>query len=394
MKKILLTLLSIAFLLACSEKEKTVEEVLNEVSEIYSEHNSISYNVDFRTKYINIDDTIQVIGSCKLIRDSSDTLFGGIISYETNDSIGVYYNLEKIYSINHKELKITEYDTPFNQKWAITGSTRGDLIQVPFFETQFFLKLTEDTTNKFLIENDMIHNKEHWKITCMFPDGEQFTETEQIFWINKDKYQINKISGRIKYQGNYQYQEWVLKDIEFDKVKKNDIDSEFNKLMKCYKIETYTETDSDDPELLENGSIAPLFSGEKYLSGKTINLQDFKDKIVILDFWFMACHWCNEAIPHLNELFNKYKDKGVVFLGVNSIDIKEKDRKKIPVFLKYNEMNYPIIFIDHKTDSIYHVSGYPTIYLIDRKGKIVFSQAGFSEDLKDTLEVYIKKLIN
>ena len=65
---------------------------------------------------------------------------------------------------------------------------------------------------------------------------------------------------------------------------------------------------------------------------------------------------------------------------MNPFDHKEENRKKLPAFIEINEMNYPTVFVDKKVTTAFNVYGYPTFYLIDQEGEIIFSEMGYSEE--------------
>ncbi len=57
-----------------------------------------------------------------------------------------------------------------------------------------------------------------------------------------------------------------------------------------------------------------------------VSYTDLKGKVIIIDFWTSWCTPCKEALPHYNQLFNKFKNKGLIVLGINEDeDIAERD---------------------------------------------------------------------
>ncbi|TAJ13499.1 DUF4369 domain-containing protein [Marinilabiliaceae bacterium JC017] len=117
------------------------------------------------------------------------------------------------------------------------------------------------------------------------------------------------------------------------------------------------------------GSVAPHFECATQ-DGKMVSPEDFKGKLLVIDFWASWCGPCRQEIPHVKEVFEKYKDKGVAVLSV-SIDKKEKDWLKA---LSEENMGWQQI---RATDSgkqlmkDYQFSGIPFIILLDKEGKIV-----------------------
>ncbi|MFA6291565.1 MAG: TlpA disulfide reductase family protein [Victivallales bacterium] len=105
--------------------------------------------------------------------------------------------------------------------------------------------------------------------------------------------------------------------------------------------------------------------------GKTFSLAEFKDKVVVLEFWATWCPPCRQSIPHLSKLQEKYKDKAVV------IGISGEDRDVVEKFFKeQKEMKYRVAIDDiNKTSGIYMtgfgVNGIPHAFII-KDGKIIW----------------------
>lgn len=132
---------------------------------------------------------------------------------------------------------------------------------------------------------------------------------------------------------------------------------------------------------------APEFS-LKSVDGKTVKLSDYKNKIVLIDFWATWCPPCRKGIPDLVELQKEYK-KDLVILGI-SVDTDTK--ADVPDFIKNYGINYTVVYGDQSTAKLFGgVSGIPTSFLIDQKGNIVDKHVGLVP--KETLENGIKALM-
>ena len=135
--------------------------------------------------------------------------------------------------------------------------------------------------------------------------------------------------------------------------------------------------------MLQNGNLAPLFS---YPSpeGKNIELASFRGKYVLIDFWASWCGPCRMSVPNVKKQWELYKDKGLEVLSV-SID---HDKKAWHKALEEEKMPWPQVLspdID-KTMTEYMFSGIPTLYLLDREGRIVEKYTGYSEELEEKLK--------
>lgn len=134
--------------------------------------------------------------------------------------------------------------------------------------------------------------------------------------------------------------------------------------------------------LLAVGTPAPDFAATAP-DGSTVHLSDFKGKTVVLDFWSTWCGPCQMSMPHLEKVYQAVKDKNVAVLGVCVWDKKTEYDKW--VVAKKETYHFPTAFdpAANQEDSIasklYHVSGIPTQYVIDKDGKIAASTVGYDE---------------
>jgi peroxiredoxin/outer membrane lipoprotein-sorting protein len=123
----------------------------------------------------------------------------------------------------------------------------------------------------------------------------------------------------------------------------------------------------------------PLVGGDK------VKLSDYKGKIVWLYIWRVGCPVCREEMCHIQELYEKYKGRDVVILGLNCAD----DRKIALDFLQDNSATFPNILDSSRTamkvaHDDYKASGgsVPLNYIIDREGKVVDAWYGYEEGHK------------
>jgi thiol-disulfide isomerase/thioredoxin len=93
---------------------------------------------------------------------------------------------------------------------------------------------------------------------------------------------------------------------------------------------------------------------------------DMKGKVVIVDFYATWCGPCMAAIPHNNELLKKYKDKGLVIVGVCTSN---RGQDKMEQTVKARGMEYPTARDPQlKSQKAWEVQYYPTYAIVDRKG--------------------------
>ena len=112
---------------------------------------------------------------------------------------------------------------------------------------------------------------------------------------------------------------------------------------------------------------APYFEAET-ADGDNITLDDYRGKVVVLDFWASWCGPCKAKLPMINRISNKYRDKGLVMIGV-SLD-KNADRMEDVIDeygLDFDNIRCPE---GSKILSDYDVHGIPHVAIIDRNGKL------------------------
>ena len=133
------------------------------------------------------------------------------------------------------------------------------------------------------------------------------------------------------------------------------------------------------------GKTAPDFV-LKTLGDKSIKLSDFKGNLVLLDFWEVWCGPCRMSMPHLQELHDQYKDRGLVILGIT------KDNPNAAKgLLSKRKVTYENLAGTNQVTKDYKIVEIPQYYLIDENGIIIYaSKNGFEQKMEDMIGKLIK----
>ncbi|MGE0551452.1 MAG: TlpA family protein disulfide reductase [Kofleriaceae bacterium] len=124
--------------------------------------------------------------------------------------------------------------------------------------------------------------------------------------------------------------------------------------------------------------------------GTVYKREDLAGKVVVINFWATWCGPCEKEIPDLSKVYTKYKDRGLVMLGVLTSD--EKGEQALLNFASDHEMTYPIVRATSDIMVSYQYPGnLPTTFVFDRGGKQVLAQAGALSERR--LEQMIAPLI-
>ncbi len=129
-----------------------------------------------------------------------------------------------------------------------------------------------------------------------------------------------------------------------------------------------------DPMVELVGKVVPDFSATD-LDGKPISLQQYRGKVVLLDFWAVWCPPCIVEMPNVKKVYDTYKDQGFDIIGV-SLDT---DETRLRNYLKTNDIPWRQIFSGQRWNSPlarqYHISAIPAPWLIARDGTLISRKA-------------------
>lgn len=120
---------------------------------------------------------------------------------------------------------------------------------------------------------------------------------------------------------------------------------------------------------------APAFSLAA-VDGSQLSLEDLTGKVTILDFWATWCAPCHLQAEILEEIKEEYEGED---LQIVSIDTGEK-AEKVRAFVEKNPKPFPVLIdADSKVSDEFEVFALPTVILLDRQGRIAFTNAGITE---------------
>lgn len=367
--------------------QTNAKDVLILASKSMSIRNSVTYKADCLYKFFDGDDTIAFSGEVKLLKDVQDTIFGGYIRYDVADTVYKYYDLYGIYIVNTKSKKTVRYNPHNDEYWAMTGNIRHDLVWEYFMEPERLYKQAQGSAKLSLLADTVLSGIDCYKVRLDYPDDEEYSDRRYTICVTKtDKVPILRY-WQIKYQGNYQYRSIHVKEYKFNVLQPGDFvaDEKHRK----YKLDTFVNT--PPPALLTQGTKVPGVKGQHYQDNMNEQEIDFKGKVTLLDFWYMSCFPCIQAIPTIEKLYETYKDKGLQVFGVNPYDMKRIDR--MPAFLENNPIKYPIYMTGVEIPQSYNVSGYPTFYIIDKAGKVHASFVGYGPETEEKLTKAIQEVL-
>jgi thiol-disulfide isomerase/thioredoxin len=140
---------------------------------------------------------------------------------------------------------------------------------------------------------------------------------------------------------------------------------------------------------------APNFVGiSNWFNSAPLTMASLRGKVVLVDFWTYGCVNCVNTLPHVTQLYAKYRDRGLVVVGVHTPEFPfERSAANVQAALKRHGITYPVAQDnDSQTWDAYGNHYWPAQYIIDQNGRIVFHHDG--EGQYDQIDRMIGHLLN
>ena len=139
---------------------------------------------------------------------------------------------------------------------------------------------------------------------------------------------------------------------------------------------------------------APNFTGiGNWLNSPPLDIKQLRGKVVLIDFWTYTCINCIHTLPYVKGWYDKYKDQGLQVIGVHTPEYPfERDTGNVKAAISRFGIRYPVAQDnDYATWNAWGNQYWPAIYLIDKKGQVVYSHFG-EGDYQQT-EAEIQRLL-
>ena len=122
-------------------------------------------------------------------------------------------------------------------------------------------------------------------------------------------------------------------------------------------------------------NLAPDFAIQTLEGEKVVLSEVLKEKKAVLEFWATECYYCVKSIPDIEEFYKENKDK----VALLAISIKESE-EKLKSFVRKKKISYPVALdSDGSIAKLYNVRGVPTVIVVDKDGKILYSGYSIKE---------------
>jgi cytochrome c biogenesis protein CcmG/thiol:disulfide interchange protein DsbE len=138
---------------------------------------------------------------------------------------------------------------------------------------------------------------------------------------------------------------------------------------------------------------APAFELDRLDRPGKLSLAAYRGRPVVLNFWASWCVPCKEEAPLLESVWRRYRDRGLVVVGVDINDLKGDARR----FARENKMSYPLVYDGPgNTTTSYGLTGVPETFFVARDGRLVCEriQAGLHlEGNRDRFDECVEEVL-
>jgi len=138
---------------------------------------------------------------------------------------------------------------------------------------------------------------------------------------------------------------------------------------------------------------APELSNGLWINSEPLTLKSLHGRVVLIEFWTFACYNCRNTLPTIKKWDAQYRDKGLTIIGVHTPELDyESNIDNLRREVAGLGIKYPVVTDnDYSTWKAYGVEAWPTLFLLDKQGRVRWTHVG--EGAYDKTEEVIKKLL-
>lgn len=341
-----------------------------------------TYKITTKMKLLFGTDTLEFRGRAFFEhQDLEDTTFYKVQTYEKHLNLSHLYlgQTNKYYHVDHDQKLVEGWnEIPFTK----IGSDRSIFKPLIFRE---YMKERIPESDSIWLEIDTLLNAD---VLC-FLDRESPSTSEVK--VENDLLKIYFNRGGLPFRvitylelvdyGVYEYKDQEIHFLSTNIPPLSDMHQVYGE--RGYRYIDGLDANKDhkanrDSTQIQLGEIAPIWQAQAY-TGEEIDLSKIEDKLILLDFWYKGCFPCMQSMPLLNQLHQKYADKGLKIIGINPYQAKAEE---ILPFLRKKSIRHPNLY-SSSIPGLYGVFAYPTYIFLDENRKVVKVQRGYEKGKTD-----------
>jgi len=356
---------------ACSKKLDSIRTLSYNHSREASYPSEAYHNITSWDVYYNFDSNIKIIGfRYQADNEFSKSVFNGTEHFDLNKN-------SMTMKINQNPVRENFEGLSFIYNSILTLKNALPIL----IDDQSAIKSVSDT---------IIDGISHWEVDInigkrrivYFGDALEKMETDYDFnyriFVNKTNFLPTAIMQT--------YDDVNFIKTTFANIKIEDFAPDETSWYYSTYTDQYVQYHPDEkPQLLQIGSIAPTWE-LKSLDGNKISLDSYKGEVVLLEFWIKNCGFCVSAVSKVNELNRKFRDDKFNLISINMYDSEED----ISLFSEKKNIEYEVLMGGSDVASKYGVYRYPTVFIIDKNGKVAYSGGLYLPEIEKCIKNAIK----
>jgi peroxiredoxin len=394
--KILIALIVFIFtnaqVFAQVKPSKVLKEMYNRISEVRNGSYTVDYQYSLGTR-----SPVNISAKCTFenVTVKQDSVYTKY-SYMSAGSYDYKHNIEGFYTVYNGEYRIVlgkdSIATVINSKnhpaWGIymQGDQKSNLLYNYFFNPK---KRNEEFDNSYkltLLPSEKIGNDSCLVVEAYKDSYGRATNYRKKIFIRVLDYIPIQVIEEMDWNESHQFSkirisELVLNDKNFS------IQYNIDSIPSYFKILSFENVSAK--KLLALDTISAYWK-IKTLDGSSIESNKLNSKATLITFWYSDCEPCNKSLTSIQKIHDEFREKGLKVIGFNPFD---EDTEKLKTFLSDKGLSFPVSKNNRNECDIFNVDSYPTFYLLNKSGRIIYTEEGFNNKIESALREKIQDVL-
>lgn len=311
-----------------------------------------------------------------------------------------YYNNSQFTVVDFEQGLAFQYEKEDKQRFL-------PMIDKYVLHPYSFAKTPFDKKNKnqeLELLKDTLIDEIPYKRIRRFVNHEDNTKQEDVFFINPSNYIIEKL--HTIFISNASNDKVYVQNLQINYTRFN-TESPFLENRFVYEASNnvqklkYMSVSALEKEWIEQekahrslayGNFAENFVAMDY-NGERIDTKELNDKVLVVAFYYNICPPCMLMLQDLEKLYQNIASEDLKIVAINPID-NQFDNNELREFANKRKLSYHLCGVKRKTiEESYLIYSYPTIFIIDKEGKIRFSHQGYNDLFYEKVDKVIRKIL-
>jgi peroxiredoxin/outer membrane lipoprotein-sorting protein len=220
-------------------------------------------------------------------------------------------------------------------------------------------------------------------ITVSYPDGELFSESTDRYFIGQTDHLLRRVESSTVFNTKRRTWSFTLRDLTINAsipASRFVLD-----IPDGYDV-TDRRTPTKRPDPLGPGTPAPAWTLPDS-TGAPVSLRDFRGQHVVLDFWGTWCPPCLQAMPHIQDLHERFASDAVAVVAVSAREPEWAD----PVqFVRRRGFTYTVLLDGTSVAEEYRVSAFPAMFVIGPDGAVLRHWEGYNAQIIEEVKAFLE----